>query len=119
MEPEPEEATAVLKDGKVHVNWAQMREKRFANDVVPPRPDDWPATVNAVSIDGMSLFGIDQKTDELFWDGKRLITEKRFSDYERRLAMIGLLIAGIGVAATVVQAVAAVISLYPASPPVP
>ncbi|MER9758518.1 hypothetical protein [Mesorhizobium sp. M0138] len=40
----------------------------------------------------------------MFWDGKRLITEKRFG----RLAIVGLFIAGIGVAATVVQAWAAV-----------
>ncbi|ESZ31006.1 hypothetical protein [Mesorhizobium sp. L2C067A000] len=111
MEPAPEEESVVLKDGIAYVNWERMRELRFAKNIEPPRPEGWPATVDALSIDGMSLFGIDQNTDELFWDGKRLVTEKRFSDYERRLAWGGLIIAGIGVAATVVQAWAAVASL--------
>lgn len=57
------------------------------------------------------LIGIDEKTNEMFWDGKRLVTEKRFTDFERGLAIVGLCIAFIGVAATVVQAWAAVASL--------
>lgn len=78
---------------------------------MPPRPPDWPDNVTPVSITGLGLIGLDEKTNEMFWDGKRLITEKRFTDFERRLAIVGLFIAGIGVAATVVQAWAAVASL--------
>ncbi|OHV67333.1 hypothetical protein LCM4576_24930 [Mesorhizobium sp. LCM 4576] len=78
---------------------------------MPPRPSDWPGNVTSVSIAGLGLIGIDETTNELFWDGKRLITEKRFADYERRLAVIGLVIAGVGVAATVIQAWAAVVAL--------
>lgn len=43
----------------------------------------------------------------LFWDGEQVITEKRWSAVERGLAVTGLLIAAIGVAATVAQAWAA------------
>lgn len=43
----------------------------------------------------------------LFWDGEQVITEKRWSAVERGLAITGLLIAAVGVAATVAQAWAA------------
>ncbi|TIL64502.1 hypothetical protein [Mesorhizobium sp.] len=106
-----EEQSTTVKDGVTHINWDVARKHRFAYNVVPPRPADWPPDVTPVSISGLVLIGIDEKTNELFWDGKRLITEKRFTDYERRLAAIGLFIAGVGVSATVVQAWAAVAAL--------
>lgn len=107
---EPESSTTV-KDGVTYTNWDVLRKRRFAQNVVPPRPSDWPGNVTPISQSGLALIGIDENTNEMFWDGKRLITEKRFTDYERGLARVGLWIAGIGVAATVVQAVAAVAAL--------
>lgn len=68
---------------------------------------------------GLNLFGIDRKTRELFWDGHKLVTEKRFSNFERGLAVLGLIFAGIGVAATVVQAYAAWVSIPPTTLAVP
>lgn len=56
---------------------------------------------------GQSL-AIDAKTKELYWNGEKLITEKRWGTVERRLAISGLVIALLGVLATVVQAWAAV-----------
>ena len=108
MEDEP---VATYKDGMTYINWHVIRRKRFAETMEPPRPPEWPAEVTPVSLTGLGLIGIDEKTNELFWDGKRLITEKRFTDYERGLAKVGLWIAAIGVAATVIQAIAAVASL--------
>ncbi|MHC2792584.1 hypothetical protein ACVINZ_001596 [Mesorhizobium jarvisii] len=108
---EHEQQSTKIVDGVTHINWDIARKHRFAQNVVPPRPADWPPQVTPVSISGLVLIGIDETTNELFWDGKRIITEKRFSDYERRLALVGLAIAGIGVAATVVQAWAAVVGL--------
>ncbi len=59
----------------------------------------------------MDHLGVHHRTNELYWDGQKLITEKRFGNFELGLAVAGLVIAGIGVAATVVQAWAAVAAL--------
>jgi len=106
-----EEQVSTFKDGITYMNWDVVRKNRFAQNVVPPRPPDWPDHVSPISLTGLVLIGIDEKTNEMFWDGKRLVTEKRFTDFERGLAIVGLCIAFIGVAATVVQAWAAVASL--------
>jgi hypothetical protein len=53
------------------------------------------------------LLGHDPQKNQLYWDGHALVTEKRFSTFERGLAVFGLVIAGIGMAATVAQAVVA------------
>ncbi|BCH10295.1 hypothetical protein MesoLj131c_45530 [Mesorhizobium sp. 131-3-5] len=105
------EQVSTFKDGISYINWDVLRKKRFAQNVEPPRPPDWPDKVTPVSITGLGLIGIDETTNEMFWDGKRLITEKRFTDFERGLAIVGLCIAFIGVGATVVQAWAAVAAL--------
>lgn len=89
------------------MNWAEIRRHKIS----PHRPDDWPPDIQAISLEGLSLVGIHQRTGELYWDGQKLVTEKRFSDFERGLAVAGLLIAFLGVAAAIVQAWAAVMSL--------
>jgi hypothetical protein len=81
-------------------DWDWIKTTSFST----ARPPGWPENVAALTWNGHALFGMDRKTGEIYWDGQRLITEKRFSDFERRLAVIGLIIGGIGVAATVVQA---------------
>jgi hypothetical protein len=75
------------------------------------RPLGWPPHVRPITMVGLGLFGIDPHTNELFWDGEKLITEKRFSTFERSLAIAGLRIGGVGVLAAVVQAWAAVVAL--------
>lgn len=55
-------------------------------------------------MNGLALLGVDRKTSELYWDGQKLITEKRFATQERVIAWLGLLLALLGVAATCVQA---------------
>ncbi|GLQ55430.1 hypothetical protein [Devosia nitrariae] len=92
---------------KTAVDWAHMRAFRFSND----RPDDWPPDVDSISLNGVALLGIHRKTGELYWDGNRLVTAKRFSNFERGLAVVTLLIVLVGVTATVVQAWAAVVAL--------
>ncbi|WP_041544616.1 MULTISPECIES: hypothetical protein [Chelativorans] len=70
-------------------------------------PDHWPRSIRRVSLDDDGL-GLDPTNGGLYWQGQPLVTEKRWSTTERRIAIAGLLIASIGVAATVVQAWAAV-----------
>lgn len=88
-------------------DWGHIRATPFST----ARPPDWPENVTALSWNGHSLFGMDRKTGELYWDGNRLITEKRWSDVERGIAIAGLIIGGVGVAATIVQAWAAIAAL--------
>lgn len=70
----------------------------------------WPAGVRRITVDDLGEIGVDQ-AGELYFSGKKLVTEKRFSDFERGLAVAGLIIAGVGVAATVVQAWASLAAL--------
>lgn len=53
----------------------------------------------------------EEATGRLFVNGEAIVTEKRFSNFERWLAGITLFVATIGVAATVVQAWAAIAAL--------
>lgn len=87
-------------------DWAEIRETPFSTS----RPPEWPENVTALSWNGHALFGMDRKTGELYWDGQKLITEKRWGTVERRIAIAGLVIGAIGVAAAVAQAIAAFIT---------
>ena len=94
------------------VDWDEVRRLAVSEE----RPTDWPPDVSGISMKGIGLFGIDRNKRELYWDGQKLVTEKRFSTFERGLAVAGLLFAAIGVAATVVQAWFAA---FPHLPPTP
>lgn len=91
------------------VEWTRIRQSKFTTY---PAPSDWPAGVRPISLAGSGLFGIDGK-GEIYWDGHRLITEKRLSNFERALAIIALVLTAIGVGATVVQAYAALAAIVP------
>ncbi|TPN57578.1 hypothetical protein FJ976_02770 [Mesorhizobium sp. B1-1-9] len=79
--------------------WEKVRKHRYSDSDTPP---EWPAEVRAISIDGVSLFGVHQSSGELYWDGHAVVTEKRLANYERRLALAVTL-------ATVVMAVVEVL----------
>lgn len=99
-------ADAAQFDGeKWVVDWEQVRKNKLASGI--GRPNGWPENVVPISTDGLSLIGVDPATNQFYWDGQPLLTEKRWGTVERRIAVFGLLIAGIGVAATVAQAIAA------------
>ncbi|MHA6690583.1 hypothetical protein [Devosia sp. A449] len=53
----------------------------------------------------------EKKSGRLFISGEAIVTEKRFSNFERGLAVTGLVIAIAGVTASIVQAWAAVAAL--------
>lgn len=83
------------------VDWALIRRLAAGRYDAPP---EWPQNVRPVSLEGITLLGIDPKTNDLYWDGQKLVTEKRWGTTERRIAVGGLILAGLGVAATIVQA---------------
>lgn len=79
-------------------------------------PSHWPDEVHYITNDNLGDLGRHTRTNQLYWRGDPLVTEKRFSNFERGLAVAGLVIAAIGVAATAVQAWVAVVSLSPMPP---
>lgn len=75
------------------------------------RPAHWPAEVDPLTWDDTGKLGVHQRTHQLYWDGDPLVTERRFSTFERGLAVAALILTFVGVAATVVQAYAALMSI--------
>jgi hypothetical protein len=72
-------------------DWANLRSKKYSRE----RPDDWPAGVSAISLEGLTLFGVHVETGKLYWDGKEVIVRSKFAlaTYERIIAGAGLVIA--------------------------
>ena len=67
-------------------DWDRIRANKVARDA----PADWPPTVRAISMEGLSLLGVDERSGELLWDGEKLVTERRvrLGTFERVLAAI-------------------------------
>jgi hypothetical protein len=56
-------------------------------------PTGWPDSVLGISQEGLALFGINEKTGKLYWDGKEVVTRNTFrlDTFERWLASITLI----------------------------
>ena len=54
--------------------WDEIRAVRYSTMSPPP---EWPAGVRPISIDGVTLFGIDPATNKLYWDGKEVVVRDR------------------------------------------
>ncbi|MBV9812951.1 MAG: hypothetical protein JO326_09365 [Acetobacteraceae bacterium] len=56
------------------------------------RPPNWPEGVEPISLEGLERLGINGR-DELFWDGRRLITRRQidFTGWQRVLAVLAAL----------------------------
>jgi hypothetical protein len=54
--------------------------------------------VKAISLEGVSLLGVHEVTNKLYWDGQEILVRNKFAlaTYERVVAGIGLGIAGGG-----------------------
>lgn len=66
------------------IDWEKIRQDRYSMESPPP---EWPSGVKPISLSGLTLLGVDPRTNRLYWDGHAIVTEKRLSDYERRLAL--------------------------------
>jgi hypothetical protein len=64
----------------------QIRKHRRSKS----RDEKWPTGVYAISIDGVSLLGIHEDTDKLYWDGREVVTKRVVSlgSQEKWLAWI-------------------------------
>ena len=68
------------------IDWQEVRAQSFAEEAPPP---EWPPHLRPLSWKGAALFGMDpRKPDELYWDGKRLVTAVRLGRFERWVAII-------------------------------
>jgi hypothetical protein len=65
--------------------WIDIRAKKMS---YAKPPGDWPKGVTPISLEGLGLFGIDEKTGELHWDGARVETKFSLSARDRALAVI-------------------------------
>lgn len=74
-------------------------------------PEHWPADVRMVSLGSMAFLGMDSK-GHLYLDGEPVYTAKRWSTAERSLAGLGIGAAWVGAIATIVQAYAAVFPVH-------
>jgi hypothetical protein len=55
-------------------NWNDIRAVRYSPLTPPP---EWPSNVRPISIEGVSLLGIDPATNKLYWDGKEIVVRDR------------------------------------------
>jgi len=64
------------------MNWDHIRSVRFTKE---PTPQDWPEDIRGISIEGVSLLGVHEKTGKLYWDGKEIRTRNMIllGTYER------------------------------------
>jgi hypothetical protein len=71
------------------MDWDHIRSVRLTKDATP---QDWPDGVRGISVDGLALLGVHEKTGRLYWDGKEIITRSIFKldTFERWLAIITL-----------------------------
>ena len=82
------------------IDWERIRRNAWAKGSAP----EWPKGVKAISMEGLTLFGLDERY-RLYWDGRPVEVRRALSLalWERRAAMITVaaaVIAAISVAAT-------------------
>jgi hypothetical protein len=65
-------------------DWSKIRSNPWSSDY----PEDWPRGVKSISLEGLSLFGIHEKSKRLHWDGDEVVTKNvvRLGAVERSLA---------------------------------
>lgn len=68
-------------------------------------PEHWPSDVRMVSLKGLGYLGLDNK-GQLYLDGEQVYTVRRWSNVERILAGLGVTAAWVGAIATGISACA-------------
>lgn len=82
------------------IDWDQIRRNALSNERAP----HWPKSVRAISIDGVSLFGLDER-HRLYWDGhpvevRRTLSLTLWQRLAAITAVVAAVITAISVAAT-------------------
>ncbi|MET3579982.1 hypothetical protein ABID19_003013 [Mesorhizobium robiniae] len=52
-------------------DWDHIRKFRYTKDAPP---QEWPEGVRAISLEGITLLGVNPRTNKLYWDGQELAT---------------------------------------------
>ncbi|WP_105424412.1 hypothetical protein [Neorhizobium tomejilense] len=78
------------------IDWDRVRRFKFTNTKTPK---SWPSDVSSISINGVSLLGVDLRNN-LYWDGQRLQIVRKLGWFERG---IGILVAIATIAAATFQ----------------
>lgn len=99
---------ALGKKGGTVVALTRQEAKGTAEEQLWDTPDSWPRNVRYASLDALGKLGEDPATGALYWNGEPFMLRRRFEPFERALAVVGLIIAGSGAAAAIVQAAIAV-----------
>ncbi|WP_461220703.1 hypothetical protein [Methylobacterium sp. CM6247] len=70
-------------------DWARIRGVALLNE----RPKAWPKDVSAISLEGLALLGVHERTMQLYWDGSQVVVRNkvRLGTYERWIATIAAL----------------------------
>jgi hypothetical protein len=71
------------------IDWEHIRRHRLSTE----KTDNWPDGVFAISMQGLALLGIHEKTNALYWDGKEIVVRRAFrlGTFERWIASIAAL----------------------------
>jgi hypothetical protein len=72
------------------VDWEEVRANKYSKD----RPDHWPEGVFGVSMNGIGLLGIHDKSGRLFWDGNEVVTRSKIRLGTLELWLIGIAAVG-------------------------
>jgi hypothetical protein len=81
-------------------DWVKTR-RHARSDIRPP---EWPKNVQAISVNGLSLLGIDDR-NRLYWDGQR-ITTFTLSAWQKAGAVVLTVSAAVAALAAVASAAA-------------
>ena len=73
------------------MDWNKIRTNRLSKE----RPESWPEGVYGISLEGVSMIGVHEKSNKLYWDGKEIVTRSIV-----RLGKIEIWFAGIATAST-------------------
>jgi hypothetical protein len=77
-------------------DWDHIRRAGMSKEA----PPDWPSDVRAISTEGLSLLGIDQKTGKLHWDGREVRTRTHV-----RLGVVEMWLAAVATSAAIASVV--------------
>lgn len=85
-------------------HWNRARfDEELRHERTNIHPEHWPADVRCISNKGFLYLGLD-RNGRLYLDGKPVYTAKRWEWYERSLATVGLIVAGIAAGSAGVSA---------------
>ena len=77
-----------------NIDWEKIR-KHWWSDADPP--SNWESDVKPISLEGLSLLGINRRTGRLYWDGKEILIKRIISlGFLERCAIVFAALATVG-----------------------